>query len=52
MTRLCRCVDAPVIGAGAAGLTTARETSQARCTALVVEARERIGGAMGYAPTP
>src|SRR5690348_2341533 len=36
--------DALVIGAGIAGLTAARELSKAGMKALVVEARDRVGG--------
>jgi monoamine oxidase len=39
-----RRVNVLVIGAGAAGLAAARELSQAGFSAIVVEARERIGG--------
>ena len=39
-----RRVNALIIGAGAAGLAAARELSQAGLTAVVIEARERIGG--------
>src|SRR5262249_34702730 len=39
-----RKVDVIVIGAGAAGLAAARELSQAGLTAVVIEARDRIGG--------
>ena len=39
-------VDALVIGAGAAGLAAARELSQTGLRAIVVEARDRIGGRM------
>ena len=39
-----RRVDVLVIGAGAAGLAAARDLSQAGLSAIVVEARERIGG--------
>ena len=37
-------VDAIVIGAGAAGVAAARRLRQGRLSALVVEARDRIGG--------
>ena len=37
-------VDALVIGAGAAGLAAARELSQSGLRAIVIEARDRIGG--------
>src|SRR5437867_11703990 len=33
-----------VIGAGAAGLATARDLSRAGCEVVVIEARDRIGG--------
>src|SRR5579862_9191245 len=45
-------VDAMVIGAGAAGLAAARELSQAGLRAIVVEARERIGGRMSTLHDP
>ena len=38
-----RC-DAVVLGAGAAGLAAARVLSQAGCSAIVLEARDRVGG--------
>src|SRR5579864_2733649 len=37
-------VEALVIGAGAAGLAAARDLSQAGLRAVVIEARDRIGG--------
>ena len=36
--------DVLIIGAGAAGLTAAAELARAHVSALVVDARERIGG--------
>jgi monoamine oxidase len=36
--------DVIVIGAGAAGLTAADELARAGCSALLMEARERVGG--------
>ena len=39
-----RTVDAIVIGAGAAGLAAARQFSRSGLTAIVLEARDRIGG--------
>jgi monoamine oxidase len=45
-------VDAIVIGAGAAGLAAARQLSQAGLTALIVEARDRIGGRIFTKHTP
>lgn len=41
-----RRVDVLVIGAGAAGFAAGRELSQAGLTAIIVEARDRIGGRM------
>ena len=37
-------VDVVVVGAGLAGLTAAREAQRAGATALVLEARDRVGG--------
>src|SRR5689334_10920220 len=36
--------DVVVVGAGLAGLTAAREVQRAGATALVLEARDRVGG--------
>jgi len=36
--------DAIILGAGAAGLSAAKILSEAGCTVLIVEARQRIGG--------
>jgi len=52
-----RRVDALIIGAGAAGLAAAREVSSAGLTAMVIEARGRIGGRIftlhdGNCPSP
>lgn len=40
--------DTIVIGAGFAGLTAARDLSEAGCSVVVVEARDRIGGSTWY----
>ena len=49
--------DALVVGAGAAGLSAARELSHAGLRVLVLEARERLGGRIytvrdGHSPLP
>src|SRR5262245_13289211 len=37
-------MDVIIIGAGAAGLAAADELARARCSVLVLEARDRVGG--------
>ena len=45
-------VDVVVVGAGLAGLVTARDAAAAGLDVLVVEARDRVGGRLLNAPLP
>src|SRR5690242_14992559 len=44
--------DVCVLGAGYAGLTAARRITQAGATAIVLEARDRVGGRVWTRPAP
>ena len=44
--------DVCVVGAGYAGLTAARRVTQAGGTAIVLDARDRVGGRVWTRPAP